>query len=396
MLVLAGAFVLSISSVVQATGSPGGLRTPSVATLDRSTVDRPNDAPGKNVHVIYAVPRGGVDHNFDTDGTIQSIVEAGQRLLFDQTHLSLRIDRYNRQVDVTFLQSAASEADVVKGLGVFLIQPELRAAGMDKPDTIYLVFFDGLGPSTYCGSSLRPGNFSLVYLGRCLGGAASRTAVHEVFHNLGIVPDGAKNYLAPGHVSDSSDLMSPTVGTIVDINRDDYYWVLEAQAEPNDGYLTRFGYAKLAVSVNGDGEVVVGSEGSCYSSCNKLLPTGTVSLLAKAGPQASFSGWGGDCSGADSACQLNLTADKAVTANFQALPPKSWPLKIVIQGKGVIKGAGATCSKSCTRMLPEGKRVSLTAIPAKGWRFKAWKGCPSKCSVSLARAKTVTAVFARK
>jgi hypothetical protein len=46
----------------------------SVPTLPRSTVDRPDDISGSQVHVVYAIPSDGTDRELDTNGVIAGTV----------------------------------------------------------------------------------------------------------------------------------------------------------------------------------------------------------------------------------------------------------------------------------------------------------------------------------
>jgi hypothetical protein len=55
----------------------------------------------------------------------------------------------------------------------------------------------------------------------------------------------------------------------------------------------------------------------CGATCSAGFAYGTtVTLTATPGTSSSFVEWGGDCSGTSASCELNLTADAAVTAEF--------------------------------------------------------------------------------
>ena len=82
---------------------------------------------------------------------------------------NLRFDTYQGSLDVSFFRLAATDATVASR-GAFVreaVEQELRAAGFDRPDRIYAVYYDG--SSTYaCGGAFWPpqlnGNAIVMYL----------------------------------------------------------------------------------------------------------------------------------------------------------------------------------------------------------------------------------------
>lgn len=74
----------------------------------------------------------------------------------------------------------------------------------------------------------------------------------------------------------------------------------------------------LTLSVSGPGTVTSTPSGiNCGAGCTASFPQGTsVRLDAAAGSGASFSGWGGACSGSDSSCTITMDTDKSATAAF--------------------------------------------------------------------------------
>jgi Divergent InlB B-repeat domain len=100
-----------------------------------------------------------------------------------------------------------------------------------------------------------------------------------------------------------------------------------AQIAVNAGNYIR-DYA-LAVTKSGSGTGTVTSSPpgiSCGSACSSNFHFGTrVALTATPAPGSSFSGWGGDCSGAASPCTVTVDAARNVTATFTANPPPPPP-----------------------------------------------------------------------
>jgi hypothetical protein len=75
----------------------GGVNALHAATLPRATADRPDDFPGLQIHMVYAVPSDRPDRGFDTDGSIENAVAAFQTWLAARTGgRALRIDTYRR------------------------------------------------------------------------------------------------------------------------------------------------------------------------------------------------------------------------------------------------------------------------------------------------------------
>jgi hypothetical protein len=229
----------------------GAFVAPADAALPRSTVDRLDEARGPQIHVVYAVPADGEDRRLDETGTLEGSVGSFQAWLAAETGgANLRFDTYQRSLDVSSFLSTATDATVASR-GAFVreaVEQELRAAGFDRPDRIYAVYYDG--SSTYaCGGAFWPpqlnGNAIVMYLrGRPSGamcesnGFATATSpptyweyamLHDILHGLGMVPTCAPHHHLAGHVSDfANDLMwagnQPWLFPAkLDIGRDDYF-----------------------------------------------------------------------------------------------------------------------------------------------------------------------------
>jgi hypothetical protein len=138
--------------------------------LPRSTTDRPDDGRGPQIHAVYVVPSDGADRALDTDGTVAASVANWQRWFVGQTlGGGLRLDTSGGEIDVTFHRLADTDA-ALAARGVFLrdaIERALRAAGLDDPDKIYAVYYDG-STTAACGGGAwpptLPGNVGAVYM----------------------------------------------------------------------------------------------------------------------------------------------------------------------------------------------------------------------------------------
>ena len=223
-------------------------------TTGRATVDQPDDVSGPQVHVVYALPSDGVDRSLDVDGTLAESVGSFQAWLEDQTGgRSLRLDTYQGELDVTFIQLSRTDQEMRGDEDPFVrtrIEEELDAAGFDDPDKLYAVYYDGSSGFSCGGGAWPPtleGNVGAMYL---LGeppnappcsSNAFRLAneypgylefgmLHELLHTLGFVADCAPNHHRAGHVTGpTNDLMYAgddpwdLFGVVLDDGGDDYY-----------------------------------------------------------------------------------------------------------------------------------------------------------------------------
>jgi hypothetical protein len=222
---------------------------PSV--LPRTTTDRPDDVGGPQVHVVYAVPRGGEDRRLDVSGVLAGTVASWSGWLRGQTGgAGLRLDTSGGELDVSFFQVPLTDDEMV-GKGAFVrdeLERELREAGLLAAGKLYAVYYDG--KSTYgCGGGAwppaLPGVVAAMYLHGLSGtgfdcdrnpfagatnppGYMDFAMLHELMHTLGFVPTCAPHHTRAGHASDSpTDLMyagdEAWRPAVLDVGRDDYY-----------------------------------------------------------------------------------------------------------------------------------------------------------------------------
>jgi hypothetical protein len=208
-----------------ACGSSGEDSGSPEASGDERTTDRPDDLSGPQIHLIYAVPSDAEDRGLDLDGAIATSFAAAQRWLAGETGgRELRLDTSQGEPDVSFIRLEQTDAEVQQeeAFARELVEAELRAAGFNDPEKLYLVYYDG-GSTYACGSGAWPpaieGNVSVLFLhGLPLDGAircgdndfsenAAKpgfwefVAVHEILHTLGFVPECAPNETLQGHIT---------------------------------------------------------------------------------------------------------------------------------------------------------------------------------------------------
>jgi hypothetical protein len=178
--------------------------------------------------------------------------------------------------------------------------------------------------------------------------------------------------------------------------------VRDAGDEPDiDASLRQY---TLFVAVAGNGSVTSEPAGiDCGDDCSAVFDEGAmVTLTATAGANAAFAEWSGDgCSGSTPVCTVTMTQARSIAATFKP----GHTLTVVREGSGTITSdpAGIDCGTACIHGYDEGTMVTLTAVPAADGLFKGWSGddggCTddgSTCTVTMDRARTVTAKFAAR
>jgi Fe-S cluster biogenesis protein NfuA len=137
---------------------------------------------------------------------------------------------------------------------------------------------------------------------------------------------------------------------------------------------------------------------TCGTDCTERYVSGTVvALTPTAAAGAVFAGWSGACSGAG-ACSVTMTADRSVTATFDAAPVPQFTLTVATAGTGAgsVTAPGIACPGDCSQTYNSGTAVALTVTPAAGAVFAGWSGACSgagACSVDMTADRSVTATF---
>ena len=157
------------------------------------------------------------------------------------------------------------------------------------------------------------------------------------------------------------------------------------------------GSAALTVTVEGFGTVASNPAGiscSSFSKCSQSFTGGSQVTLTPTGVNGwEFSNWGGACSGSGS-CTVAMNAAESVTANFT--PAATLFVRVTGSGTVTSSPAGINCGSTCDANYAEGAQVTLTAVPASGWKFGGWGTACSgtgTCSVTMNSAQIVTATF---
>jgi phospholipase C len=160
------------------------------------------------------------------------------------------------------------------------------------------------------------------------------------------------------------------------------------------------GSVQLSVQAAGGGGGTVNSNPvgiDCGKTCTADFSSGTkVTLTATAAANSFFAGWSGACSGTG-ACQVTLTQNTSVMANFSSSPT----LGVILSGtgKGIVTSnpAGINCGPTCSATFDPGTPVTLTATAATNSSFVGWGGaCTGSnptCTVTLSASQQVTATF---
>nr|WP_275284988.1 DUF1566 domain-containing protein [Thiospirillum jenense] len=157
----------------------------------------------------------------------------------------------------------------------------------------------------------------------------------------------------------------------------------------------------LTTSVNGIGSVTSNPAGiTCGTDCSETFAANTVvTLTATPLLNATFTGWGGACSGTATTCTVTMSAAQSVTATFAA-NTSTYSLTTSVNGIGSVTSnpAGITCGTDCSETFAANTVVTLTATPLLNATFTGWGGACSgtatTCTVTMSAAQSVTATFA--
>lgn len=180
---------------------------------------------------MYILPRDRPDDKLDADGSIARYAAALQGWLRQQADgRSLRFDTYQGGLDVTFLRLAGADAAISGDIG--RIRRDMQAAGFNRPNKLYAVYYGGLdGSQGLCGAA---SDIAVVFTSKfstpgCTGVDRGVVMLHEMLHAMGLVAPCAPHFIpqSVGHVNDdTTDLMyaGPERRFLsLDANHDDYY-----------------------------------------------------------------------------------------------------------------------------------------------------------------------------
>jgi hypothetical protein len=388
--------------------------------------DRPAVVGGLDIHVIYAVPADGVDASAAWAPRISADLDSIDA--WWRANDPTRTPRFDLaafscgpQVDLTFARLALSSdelaaADGKDGRDRLMIEDPRVDTWV--PESKVLVYYDGpVNDADVCGTGggvSEGAGHAVVYLAACHDQLTALTAAHELIHAGGIaldLPPGGPPHHCPGdiaHVCDSVlDILYPSSrglplsSLVLDVNRDDYYGHGGAWFDIRaSGWLQWLdAQSPLDVVVRGKGTVASGGRGiDCPAACRLEFNTNErIFLGATPGPGQRFVRWSGACSSTGPEnCDFRLTGPRSVTALFA---PARFRLSVAVRGHGSVRGARIACPSRCSAEVISFKRVVLRAVPARGWKLKAWGGaCHGSwrtCSLPMSRATSARATFGR-
>jgi hypothetical protein len=409
--------------VLLATLALAGASAARPAALERSTVDRPDEVAGRQVHAIYVVPKDGRDRRLDVNGSLEATLWSSQGWLAGAAEgFSLRMDTFRGRFDISFLRSSQTSS-MLKDQQyriVNALREDLRSGGFTrKPNKVALVLYDGPmarpDGGRLCGVSLGRESLPRIALANfrsvCgplrptgLFSLRDKTIPHEVFHATGQVPDSAPNSDGDGHSTDPTDMMygegvtmRKTEALRVDPGHDDYW----TDVLP---WLTR-NHLALRVAAEGRGSVhtfdLTNRQGS-------VRPCGRCTFWHRRGARvlvlptprdqfSRFDHWGGACTGRIQ-CIVSVTRTRLVTAAFV----ETGALGLTVRGPGTVRVAGhPPCSSYCGYQFEPHRRVTFVAVPGRGAKFVKWadgctKGVRCELVVRPRRNHWLTAVFAKR
>jgi hypothetical protein len=212
--------------------------------LPRAGADRPDAVTGRQIHVVYLVPKDYPDEQLDTLGVIEDSMRSSNLWMKQQTGKQWRLDTYTftwdnpattaadpinvSAVDVTFIKSTAPSA-ALDSVGE--VESELIKHSLRDDNKRYLSYVAS-NAGGVCGEAWYPftgdgdGQYSTVYLNSVAGCRAKEfapnattpshtetIAIQEMIHNDGMVPIGAPHGCGPlgipAHVCTPAALAAP-------------------------------------------------------------------------------------------------------------------------------------------------------------------------------------------
>jgi hypothetical protein len=307
------------------------------------TVDRlPQGNPGAPVHEVYAIASDGVDRLSSGIGTLMQ-TDAETIDAWWRGQDPTRTPRFDtlgfgcgQQLDISLVKLTSTTAELQPiGSRFGRIISGLNAAGFSSRLTKYIVYYDGPGDgSNVCGEgagSAEGEGVAIVFVSACGGLPSSVIAAHELLHSLGALPAPGPPHPCPG----------------------------------DDGH-------------------------PCDSQLDVLYPYSDGTPLTGLTLDVGHDDYYGH-----SGSWLDIQ-DSPWLRHLDVAPTR---LSVVINGAGTVTSdvPGIACTSSCESDWDASQPVTLTALAGPGMRFVRWSGgCTGTvvCTVGLASATTVTALFA--
>jgi hypothetical protein len=144
------------------------------------------------------------------------------------------------------------------------------------------------------------------------------------------------------------------------------------------------GTGTVRVSTPGRDEYCQGTPGTVQTCTYLFTPGTTVILEALAGPDSVFLSWAGPCSDPTFPCQVTVTDDVQVAAQFRGPQPLQVEVQSVEDGTGTVRvstpGRDEYCQgtpgtvQTCTYLFTPGTTVILEALAGPDSVFLSWAG----------------------
>jgi uncharacterized repeat protein (TIGR02543 family) len=170
----------------------------------------------------------------------------------------------------------------------------------------------------------------------------------------------------------------------------------------------------LSVTYTDDGTPVSGDEGDVTSpggevdcgnlsggtDCTWVVPTGsTLTVFQTPAAGSVFQGWGGQCSGKQVSCTVEMGSDRQIGAAWAPAAGSTAQLTVSITGSGKVSGGSINCPSTCVSNEALNSAVTLNASPSDGYIFSGWTGgCTGTsptCTLTMSADTSVTATFAQ-
>ena len=140
--------------------------------------------------------------------------------------------------------------------------------------------------------------------------------------------------------------------------------------------------------------------GTSMTSCSGTFSASSiVALTATPDTGATFTSWGGDCTGTTNPLNVTMDAARTCTATFTPAAAATQTLTVTKTGNGSISSnpVGISSGVDCSKAFTQGASVVLTATPDQGSTFTSWSGACSGSTVSVTlpmdAAKSCSATF---
>lgn len=241
-------------------------------------------------------------------------------------------------------------------------------------------------------------------------GHANATTLGSLLYNVGASVTLTAPATAGGNNFANWTGCTSTSGLVCTVN-------VSTNATITANYTTTPATAVLTVnSFNPASGVVIANSPADNSSATSVTTPGSltfnintaVTLTAPATSGANtFSSWSGCDLTSGTQCNVTMTANRTVTANYASPPPTvTITLHSSNPGSGVTITASpadnngrTTCATSCAFVYNSGAGLTLTAPgTVNSNTFSSWSGCPSPssnvCTIASATSTTITANYA--